>query len=126
MDNDDKLSKLTIGPERIDPRTWVERIFKEVGMQGVTKLDMSKLTPNYEPMENETESERAKRLMLEAAEQVDMHGTPEGLGAELRDCAENILAEDQFEAIVTVLTRLSGKPARFVKRVLNSKLGVTG
>jgi hypothetical protein len=79
-----------------------------------------------EPEPEKTVTERAKDLLEQFAKQIENQG-PSGDAkiAEIREVADNLLAEDQYEAVVIVLARLSGKPKRLVKRVLKSKLGVT-
>jgi hypothetical protein len=87
-------------------------------MQKLTSLDEPQVAAP--PPSGETRPEQAKRLLLEFASLAQ-----EEDAKEMRECAENLLAEDQYEAVVIVLTRMSGKPARQVRRVLKTKLGIT-
>jgi hypothetical protein len=88
-------------------------------MQKLTSLDEPQVVPP--PLSDETRPEQAKRLLLEFSSLAQ-----EEDAKEMRECAENLLAEDQYDQIVICLSRMSGKPARQVRRVLKTKLGVTG
>lgn len=102
----------------IHPEEGSEDFKKLVSGIQTRKTDTTRKLVNMES--TETEVERAKRLMLDAAE--NLPGA--GLADSLRDCASKLLEKDQYEAVVIVLSRMSGKPARVVRRVLASKLNV--
>ena len=80
-----------------------------------------------DPEPEKTVVERAKDMLEEMADHLETYdGKPDPRADECREIAEGLLAADQYDAVVIVLARLSGKPKRLVKRVLKSKLNVTG
>jgi len=73
-----------------------------------------------------TPFEKAKVFLEQYADRLESERTIAPSPREIREVASVLLAPDEYQVLILVLARMSGKPVRTVKRILKSKLKIEG